>query len=108
MCSSETHSCMHALFLCSVAHSPAPLIEPAWEVGMQGTDGLPRVVVTSYDMLHRLTCEPCKRSDMKSCTGRQVMPCYALVFNEPDHCAQLRCTGHCLHTSAALLFCQLS
>jgi hypothetical protein len=39
---------------------------------MQGTDNLPRVVVTSYDMLHRLTCEPCKTGNMKACTGQQV------------------------------------
>ena len=47
---------------------------------MQATDDLPRVVVTSYDMLHRLTCEPCKRSDMNACTGRQVTCYFALAF----------------------------
>ena len=49
---------------------------------MQGTDDLPRVVVTSYDMLHRLTCEPCKRSDMSACTGRQVIVLSCLCFEQ--------------------------
>lgn len=41
-------------------------------VFLQGSDALPRMVICSYEMLHRLTCESCKRSTTGPCTGAAV------------------------------------
>ncbi len=38
---------------------------------VQGSAELPRMVICSYDMLHRLTCEACKGS-AAACTGAMV------------------------------------
>jgi hypothetical protein len=88
---------------------------------MQGTNDLPRVVVTSYDMLHRLTCEPCKRSDMNACTGRQVamLSCFGfrpawslclslldwLGFASQRHCPAVWPQSECRHLLCHPLSC---
>ncbi len=38
----------------------------------QGGADLPRMVICSYDMLHRLMCEACKGSSTAACSGAVV------------------------------------
>ena len=88
LCRSRCWRCLMASSVLAAFPIPLVTFATARLCASQGEDALPRVTVTSYEMLRRLTCEPCRTGAQAQCTGARVC-CVSVspVGSQPPACS---------------------